>query len=233
MMALQKMARSLAGVTLALGCTSMLLASTGCMVGGDEVGDDQSSADLSVEARDCGRHGGFFAQGPAHDAVTGAVISDSYGFLGARNGWAGARVVTNVQPGEAVTLWLVGYNHPENCANPGAGPLPPQTLSCSALDAGPGGLFGQWLDGAVAGSDGSVVLQGSWDPSADSIPFAPEHVWDGDSSDEFSLVVRSHGPASSDPDLLNEQLTTFNGGNCPDPAPVSGDCHDEEYVHLY
>jgi hypothetical protein len=31
---------------------------------------------------------------------------------------------------------------------------------------------------------------------------------------EIHLVVRSHGPASADPAVLQQQLTTFNGG-CP------------------
>ena len=233
MTALRKMAKSLGQVALACGCASMFVASTGCMVG-DQAGGDQSTADLSVEARDCGNHGGFFAQTQVRDALTGAVIPGSEAMLGVKNGWAWARLETTIDPNEAVTLWLVGFNHPENCSHPDEGPLQIRTAHCGALDAGTSGAFGNRVDGAVGGSDGSVELQGLYNPTADNIPFVPDPSWDGSPNAEFSLVVRTHGQASSDPDILNDQLTLFNGGNCPDKgAPATGDCHDKQYGHLY
>jgi len=110
-------------------------------------------------------------------------------------------------PGNAYTLWVAIFNDPKGCA----------TSPCSPADfANPAAqgvlLFGT---GQIAGDDGTVDFgafravgdsSGKTEGTAEALekPFKAE----------IHLAIRSHGPASADPAVLHEQLTTFNGG-CP------------------
>ena len=73
-------------------------------------------------------------------------------------------------------------------------------------------LFGT---GQIAGDDGTVdfgMFRAVGDPSGKSEGTA--EALERPFKAEIHLAIRSHGPASADPAVLHEQLTTFNGG-CP------------------
>ncbi len=102
-------------------------------------------------------------------------------------------------------MWWVIFNNPEFCVG-GCGE---DDFSNAAVNAS---VF--FADGEVIGSNGlgnfSAQVGIGQLPSPNQVelgnglfnPLTAE-VWN---------VVRDHGPASSDPALLNAQLTTFNGG---------------------
>jgi hypothetical protein len=109
------------------------------------------------------------------------------------------------------TLWFTVFNNPKKCA----------TTPCSV----PGDLMNPEVrgvilsgSGQIAGEDGTVDLgafRAVGDPSGTAEgPPATAEALENARKAEIHLAVRGHGPASADPAVLQEQLTTFNGG-CP------------------
>jgi hypothetical protein len=113
---------------------------------------------------------------------------------------------TGLTPGHVVTLWLVAFNNPEHC----------RTNPCSPSDLFNNGLVNGSLlatGGRVVGADGSVSY-GAYRAVGDATgAFIGPGIWDVNRA-EIHLVTRTHGAASSDPAILAQQLTLFNGG-CP------------------
>lgn len=151
--------------------------------------------------------------------VNGQLVSDSSATLVRTAGEIRHSVRTTATPGDAYTVWLCGFNRPEECS--GAGNATP---SCTfpELDTGVGDSFCQVSGGQVAGPDGSVFIEDvvSGDYQGEIILGAGVSNYLGA---EIALILRSHGPAlSDDPAALEAQLTTFNGG-CPPNT-----CQDEQ-----
>lgn len=110
-------------------------------------------------------------------------------------------------PGNAYTLWVGIFNDPKKCA----------TSPCSPADFANRDAHGVLLfgTGQIAGDDGTVdfgMFRAVGDPSGKSEGTA--EALERPFKAEIHLAIRSHGPASADPAVLHEQLTTFNGG-CP------------------
>lgn len=115
-----------------------------------------------------------------------------------------------LQPGNAYTLWWIIFDAPEGCA---AGPG-----NCTLSDIfAPGNpadatIFGP-AAATLAGGTGKATFAGHVKPGDE-----PNFIDLGDGSlddpltAEVAFVVRNHGPAL--PGLVDEQLSTFNGG-CP------------------
>ena len=117
---------------------------------------------------------------------------------------------TRATEGDVYTLWLCGFDAPEECADN------PCTLD--ELMGGVGESFCQWADGDIARvTNGKLRFRGRSNRTTEVIL--------GDGLDnvmgsEIHLVVRTHGaPILSE---LGAMLTTFNGG-CPPNT-----CQDEQ-----
>jgi hypothetical protein len=118
---------------------------------------------------------------------------------------------TGLAPGTAVSGWLVVINSPRNCS----------IRPCSEADAGDPATQSAAFNfgGRVVGVDGAVDLA-EWRAAGDTTNalFGPGLL--NSSGAEVQMVLRSHGPASTDPAILQQQLTTFFGG-CPPNACTS------------
>lgn len=126
-------------------------------------------------------------------------------------------------PGDAVSAWWMIWNHPENCAQE----------VCDLIDAFFNPAVGFSLvngRGAIVDEDGTAVFRSTVDVDSTnpSVPF-PEAILINDTlhsqfdpgllNPEGAQVwfnLKTHGPASEDPQMLEEQLTTLSGG-CASP----------------
>jgi hypothetical protein len=113
--------------------------------------------------------------------------------------------------GEVVTLWVAVFNDPSYCAPAG----------CSAPDLNNPFVNGslQYAGGAIVGVNGRADFSGylaAGDNTGAAFPFpglpnpAPGIV--NPKAADIHLVIRKHGPANSDPTILQQQLSSFGGG---------------------
>ena len=114
-------------------------------------------------------------------------------------------------PGNVYTLWWAIFNNPKKCATD---PCTPADLSNPDVQ---GVMFSG--SGQIAGEDGTAdfgAFRAVGDPSGkvEGTAEALEKPFKA----QIHLAVRSHGPASADPTVLQQQLTTFNGGCPPNPC---------------
>lgn len=125
---------------------------------------------------------------------------------------------SGLTPGNVVTLWWAFFNNPKNCATP----------DCSAQDLANPDVNAslQYAGGRIVGIEGSASF-GGFLAVGDNTGFeirpgmpdpAPGLVKPKKAA--IHLVVRSHGPASTDPTVLSQQLTSFGGG-CTTANPCS------------
>lgn len=140
----------------------------------------------------------------------GAEVPGTGSILVRTKDGVGATLHTSgLTPGHVYTLWFTVFNNPKKCA----------TTPCSV----PGDLMnpdvrGVVLSGAgqIAGDDGTVDLgafRAVGDPSGKAEgPPATAEALENARKAEIHLAVRAHGLVL--PAMLDEQLTTFNGG-CP------------------
>jgi hypothetical protein len=149
-----------------------------------------------------------------------AVIPYAGASLSRNNEAAFATISTSgLTPDHVVTLWWAIFNNPEFCATPACAPSDLNNPSVNgSLQFGGGqvvGLngradFGGYL--AVGDNTGFHLL-----PQFPLMPNpAPGLV--NPKSATIHLVIRSHGPASADPTILNQQLTSFGGGCSVNPC---------------
>lgn len=142
--------------------------------------------------------------------ATGVEAPGTGSILVRTNEGVGATLHTfGLVPGNAYTLWLGIFNNPKKCATtPCAGPvdLPNPDVQGVVL----------WGSGQIAGEDGTAdfgTFRAVGDTSGKAVgPPGTAEALERPFKAEIHLVVRSHGPVI--PGMLNEQLTTFNGG-CP------------------
>ena len=133
-------------------------------------------------------------------------------------------------PGAAYTNWWVAFNNPEDCVDP---------CNCSDVDfANPDEVISVfWATGRVADSNG----QGDFAANVDfgELPSNPDQVAFGlanpiEPGAEVHVIVRTHGEASALPDVLEAQLTEFNGGCAAtsNEDPADDACFDLQFsVH--
>lgn len=119
-----------------------------------------------------------------------------------------------LEPGHAVTLWWVVFNHPEACAHGEDG------LRCGADD-----LAVEAVEGSVLGGDGHVVgpdgkgLFSSFLATGDASTAIEGAGLTNPRGADIHFVLRTHGPVQ--PGLLGAQLQTFGGG-CNDSTEELG-----------
>jgi hypothetical protein len=141
----------------------------------------------------------------------GAEVPGSGSILVRTKDGVGATLHTSgLTPSHVYTLWFTVFNNPKKCA----------TDPCTPADLSNPDVRGVVLSGAgqIAGEDGTVDLgafRAVGDPSGKAEgPPATAEALEKPLKAEIHLAVRAHGLASGDPAVLQQQLTTFNGG-CP------------------
>ena len=127
---------------------------------------------------------------------------------------------SSLTPGEVVTLWVAFFNYPNNCDQMFPGNLVP---GCDPADLNnllvEGSL--QWAGGAIVGPNGRADFSGYLGLNDNTGYFilpgftrqpnpAPGLI--NPKGADIHLVIRRHGPASSDPATLQAQLSSFTGG---------------------
>lgn len=117
---------------------------------------------------------------------------------------------TALTPGDAVTLWMIVFNHPEACSTS------PCTIPDDVFNTAAAADF-FWADGTVVGASGRAHFAGSLDVGdithsgkAETGLAAPVAL-SNPAGAEVVLALHSHGPAATGADLTS-QLTTFTGG---------------------
>jgi hypothetical protein len=159
--------------------------------------------------------------GPVVVFGSGQIIPGAWSALVRNdNGVAMTLHTSGLAPGSATTVWWVVFNNPELCTHGelglrcGEGDLPPfggdPAVQASVL----------WATGHVIGGDG-VGGFGAYLGEGDTTGamFGPGLI-DARRAD-VHLIVRTHGDAI--PGLIDEQISTFNGG-CNPGEPNVGEC---------
>jgi len=149
-----------------------------------------------------------------------AVIPYAGASLSRNNEAAFATISTSqLTPGTVVTLWWAIFNEPSNCATPNCAP---SDLNNPAVN---GSL--QFGGGQVVGANGRADF-GGYLAVGDNTGFhllpqfplmpnpAPGLV--NPKGATIHLVIRTHGPASLDPTILSQQLSSFGGGCSVNPC---------------
>ena len=149
-----------------------------------------------------------------------AVIPYAGASLSRNNEAAFATISTSgLTPETVVTLWWAIFNEPSNCA----------TANCAPSDLNNPAVNGslQFGGGQVVGLNGRADF-GGYLAVGDNTGFhllpqfplmpnpAPGLV--NPKGATIHLVIRTHGPASADPAILNQQLTSFGGGCSVNPC---------------
>lgn len=144
--------------------------------------------------------------------IGGSIIPGSSSLLIRNDGGVTATLHTSgLTAGNAYTMWFVVFNNRSACL----GPAPPQApgAKCGFGDLGRVGV-----NSSVMYAAGHVVGDGDADNLAgrrgvgdtDGVIAGPGLL--NPRGAEIHVVVRNHGPAI--PGLINEQISSFNGG-CP------------------
>ena len=147
---------------------------------------------------------------PLHVVATGAMAPGTGSILVRKNTGVGATWhAFGLVPGYVYTAWLGVFNNPKRCA----------TSPCTPADFANPAVQGSVIygSGQIAGDDGSVdftVFRAVGDTTGVVPGIGTGMGVLNAKRAEIHLVVRTHGPADADPAVLQEQLTTFNGG-CP------------------
>ena len=135
------------------------------------------------------------------------------------------RVRTNsLAMGEAITLWMVVFNHPEACQHP------TEVSMCSDLDLGIAEVVGDvmYVAGNVVGNSGRANFAGHKSIGENTgsifVPLLPPGVQPAGLQNprgaEIHVVVHTHGEML--PQYMPSMIQSFGGG-CVDPgAPFIG-----------
>jgi hypothetical protein len=151
--------------------------------------------------------------------ATNAIANSSSVLIRNRNGVWYYITTIGLVPNGPYTNWWVIFNHPEFCSAPecGAKDFPQNggdpNVQASVL----------WATGRVADANGHATFSANLTADG-AVPgfviFGPGLL---NPRAEIHIIVRSHGAASTDPKVLEAQLTTPKGGCTtanPLPCPV-------------
>ena len=143
-----------------------------------------------------------------------AIIPQAGASLSRDNKGVFATISTSsLTPGNVVTFWWVVFNNPELCATPTCAgsdlnnPLVNGSLQFGGgtiADAGGRANFSGYLE---AGDNTGFYLN----PAFPNLPNPSTGIVDTKKA-QIHFTLRNHGPASADPVILQQQLTSFPGG---------------------
>lgn len=174
------------------------------------------SPEAQPEAEQQELRGTAASQGASHSTVpvltfaTGEEVGSSK-LVRTDNGVSFTLSTTGLEPGSVHTLWMVIFNEPENCTDPGCG-----TDDLTNVDATPDLAYAA---GTVIGGSGRATFSGHRNEGDNGGSIMeewlglPEPGLETARGAEIHFVVHSHGPKI--PGLVNEMLHTFNAGCGP------------------
>lgn len=165
-----------------------------------------------------------------YDFSTAEQIDGAHARLVREDDEVEARVRTSGTPGDAVTLWWVVFDDPGGCVGGGGAALCGEADVISAFGGN------NAADVTVIHADGDVTNRrginrfraelGTSGPGGHEVLIGDGTV-DNPTTAEIHLVVRTHGPASTDEATLYAQLSSFGGG-C-DPV-TEAPCMDTQFA---
>ncbi|HEU0304411.1 MAG TPA: hypothetical protein VFR32_07515 [Gaiellaceae bacterium] len=124
---------------------------------------------------------------------------------------------SGLEPGSAATLWWVFFNNPAACVDECNLP----DLFVPAVQASVQFAAGHLIGGAGIANYGGYIGEG--DTSGCASPTLPCNGLLDSQEAEVHLVVRTHGQAL--PGVIDEQISSFNGGCNPTCANVQASVH--------
>lgn len=161
---------------------------------------------------------------PVFNLPTGEVVEDSIAVFKRREDSVELEFISQSLPAGVHTLWLDFYPEPALCTG----------TPCNENDFfDPNIPVNElWVEGAIVGEDGkvnySVMLEEGSSPGEITIGRGLEA---GDALNaEYQFITRWHGSPSQDPQILEEQLTTFNGGCSVEEGDGLFECQDLQLV---
>lgn len=179
------------------------------------------------------------------DFTTEEPISGTFSMLERTDDGVATKIRTRVEPGDAYTVWYVIFNAPQNCNTGACGEddifnpdgsfnvVQIEAARIAAVWANAGGvanpagrlnLEGGLAEGEVPDGENQVLIGRGEDNAV--VPLGVVSWLEDASAAEVHIVLETHGPAHEDPDLLQEQITSFQGACNPD-------CADTQFaVHL-
>ena len=128
------------------------------------------------------------------------------------SGVLGTISTSGLTPGHVVTLWWAFFNNPNYCAGAICAPSDLANLLVNgSLQLGGGQIVGQNGRADFTGYLGVGDATGFFRlfPTMPDPPVGLQYP----KTAQIHLVIRDHGPASSDPAILSQQLNSF-GGAC-------------------
>ncbi|MEO0533680.1 MAG: PEP-CTERM sorting domain-containing protein [Cyanobacteria bacterium P01_A01_bin.123] len=158
------------------------------------------------------------------DFESGEFIPDSTASLTRFSDAIETTFQTRELPSGAYTLWWILFDQPDLCID-GCG--------IDDLDNEAVGVSGFWASGALVGEDGIGNFEARLEVG--QLPQEDDQILFGDGlkdpfATEVHTIARWHGPASEDPNLLEKQLTTFNGGCATSENPDGFPCADLQFA---
>lgn len=159
----------------------------------------------------------------AENAETGSSI------LRRNNSAISANVSTSqLTENYTYTLWWVVFDEPQNCTAPSCGSDDVADAMAGGPNAADLSILGA-ADGSLVGADGKAYYTGKL-AKGDASKAIFGNGLDNPLTAEIHYVIRSHGPAI--PGLVQEQITTFNGGCNPGQAN-EGLCQNVQFaIHI-
>jgi hypothetical protein len=133
------------------------------------------------------------------------------------NGVAATLHTSGLAPNSAATLWWVFFNNPAACVD--VCDLP--DLFVPAVQASVQYAAGHVIGGDRVADYGAYITEG--DTSGCAAPTLPCNGLIDSRAALVHLVVRTHGQA--DPGVIDEQISSFNGGCNPTCANVQASAH--------
>ena len=175
-----------------LGSTSFTLA-----------GDDDRRRGRDRDKEDEFQFVEFNILSPLNESTSGDAIDDSeIEFERFDDGFYIEAETTGLIPGHTYTIWAGVFNDPDEC-----------TGKCDITDFGVEGWSIIWTgEGLIADEDGEIEFEAlviENEPAGEIVTGPGLVEMEGA---EIHLFIRSHGPASSDPMVLEEQLSLLMGG---------------------
>ena len=169
--------------------------------GGDDDEDDEDDGDEDEE--DEFQFVEFTIESPLNLSSSGDTIDDSeIEFERFDDGFYIEAETSGLIPGHTYTIWAGVFNDPDECDD-----------ECDITDFGVDGWSIIWTGvGLIADEDGEIEFDALVieNEPAGEIVTGPGLVDMGNA--EIYLFIRSHGPASDDPAVLEEQLSMLMGG---------------------
>lgn len=187
--------------------------------------------------------GGTKDKQPVFDFESGEQITGAFAMVDRSSDGVTSKIRTSVNGGHAFTVWYVIFNNPSACAGGACGEddifNPDGTFNVGQIEATR--LSVVWGNSSgVSNPAGRISLDGGL--AVGEVPGGPGQVLIGTTEDnaifdlgvttgletpdaEIHLVIQDHGAAHADPELLEQQTSSFMGACNPDCFDVQFSVH--------